>query len=102
MAKMIVQCGLLALVLLPGLARADSAAIDELLAKTAALHAEALAMEHGWSVTEPLMEEARAAQADGDLERAEALAQRALLTAEQAVLQAKREADAWRERALGG
>lgn len=90
----------LAFALLPlGLMAAESD-VESVLAEAASLHQQALALEHGWSVTEPLMEEARAALAAGDSERAEEIARRARLTAEQAVEQARREQTAWRERAL--
>ncbi|WP_414980285.1 hypothetical protein [Congregibacter sp.] len=71
------------------------------LERATALHQEALAQEHGWSVTEPLIEEARAALAAGDTEGAQALADRALLTAEQALKQAQTEKGAWQARVVG-
>jgi hypothetical protein len=71
------------------------------LQEAEAQHAAALAREHGWSVTEPLMEEAREALARGDVAAAGELAERALLMAQQSVLQAEREAGDWQGRVLG-
>ena len=89
------------LCLLAPLAHAGEAEVEDVLARTEAAYARALALEHGWAVTEPLMEEARAALAAGEVDRAQEIAERALLTAEQAVAQAEREAESWRDRALG-
>ena len=87
---------------LPSLAlAADAQQILDTLAKAEEKHAEALRLEHAWSSTETLMDEARTALAQDALDEAEALAARALLTAEMAVKQAHSERDAWRERALG-
>jgi len=61
---------------------------------------EALALEHGWAVTEPLMDEARAALEAGDVAGAQAIADRALLTAEQSLEQARKERDAWSDRVV--
>jgi hypothetical protein len=80
-----------------------AASDDEVLAVlelAEARYSEALALEHGWSVTEPLMQEAREALAAGDSEAALELAERALLTAEQALRQADEEKRAWQQRAL--
>jgi hypothetical protein len=90
------------LCLLAPFAHAGEAEVEEVLDRAEAAYARALELEHGWSVTEPLMEEARAALAAGEVDRAQEIAERALLTAEQAVLQAEHEAEAWRGRTLGG
>lgn len=68
------------------------------LAKADAVYEKALALGHGWSVTQPLIDEAHAALAGGDQLKAQALADRALLTAEQSLEQAEREQTAWRSR----
>jgi len=77
----------------------DAASVHALLEKAQQQYAEAQRLEHAWSVTEPLMEEARRALQKGDLAAAKATAERALLTAEKSVEQARREREAWRERA---
>ena len=73
----------------------------ETLERADTIHQQALAQEHGWSVTEPLMDEARAAMAAGDEDLAQALADRALLTAEQSLKQAQAEKSAWQTRVVG-
>lgn len=88
---------LLPLVLCATAAAADPGATLE---RANLIYQQALAEEHGWSVTEPLMEEARAALAAGDSEAAQALADRALLTAEQALKQARDESSAWQARVV--
>lgn len=72
----------------------------EIIERATAIHQEALAAEHGWSVTVPLIAEARAAIAAGD-ERAQALAERALLFAERSLVQAEQEKQAWHARVPG-
>jgi hypothetical protein len=71
------------------------------LARASAIHQQALAQEHGWSVTEPLIIEARAAIEAGDVEHAQTLADRALLVAEQSLKQAEDEKTAWQARVVG-
>ncbi|EAQ98271.2 hypothetical protein [Congregibacter litoralis] len=73
----------------------------ETLARAMDIHQQALAEEHGWAVTEPLMEEARAALEAGDPEQAQMLADRALLVAEQSLKQAQSEKTAWKTRVVG-
>ncbi len=75
----------LALLVSGPLLAADRASVEETLARAEQIHAEALELEHGWSVTEPFIEEARAALEAGDTESAAAIAERALLTAEQSL-----------------
>ncbi len=82
-------------------AGASADEVEDLLARAAAAHEQALALEHGWAVTEPFMEQARQALADGNVDAAHELAQRALLTAEKSVAQAQSEAEAWKGRVLG-
>jgi hypothetical protein len=94
----------LALLLLLPLAWAaadETQSVFDTLERANAAYEEALSLEHGWSVTEPLMEEARAALSAGDEARAQELADRALLTAEMALEQARAEADNWQERVVG-
>ncbi len=80
---------------------ADKASVEETLARAEQIHAQALELEHGWSVTEPFIEEARAALEAGDMESAAAIAERALLTAEQSLKQGQEEKTAWQDRVLG-
>ena len=80
---------------------ADQATVEDTLARAEVAHEQALALEHGWSVTRPLMDEARAALAAGDDAAALAAAERALLTAEKSLEQAHAEADAWQGRVIG-
>ncbi len=84
-----------------GAPAADVAEIEALLTRAQAAYEQALALEHGWAVTEPLMEQARQALAGGDPDAARELAARALLTAEKSVEQAQTEAEAWKGRVLG-
>ena len=79
---------------------ADKDAVLAVLERTQLAYDEALLREHAWSVTEPLMDEARAALERGEVEEAEAIAARALLTAEQALAQAQAEEEAWRTRVV--
>jgi len=88
---------MLPLVIHPGQVLADPAAILE---RATLIHKQALAKEHGWSVTATLIAEAQAAMVAGD-ERAQELAERALLCAEQSLEQAEREQHSWRARVLG-
>lgn len=81
---------------------AEVGEVRALLRQAAAQHAEALRLEHGWTSTAPLMQAAREALERGELQRAAELAGRALLMAEQALAQARREREAWRHRAPGG
>jgi hypothetical protein len=74
--------------------------VQAMLARAESAYQEALALEHGWAVTEPLIAEARAALAGGDLAAAQAIAERALLTAEQSLEQARSERDAWAGRVV--
>ena len=53
---------------------------------------------NSWTTTEALIADARAALADGDLEKAAELAQRARLTADMAQKQRESEVDAWQPR----
>ncbi|MFK8042627.1 hypothetical protein [Congregibacter sp.] len=89
---------LLPLGLLTAAAFADPAAT---LDRASELHQQALALEHGWSVTEPLIAEARAAMDAGNADQAQALADRALLVAEQSLKQAEDEKSAWQTRVVG-
>lgn len=72
--------------------------VQSVLNRAEAVLAEASSLGHAWSVTQPLIDEARAALAAGELAIARGHAERALLTAEQAVLQAKQEQDNWADR----
>jgi hypothetical protein len=82
-------------------ATADSAAVKEMIERAESMHERAFELEHAWLPTGPLIAEAEAALAAGDVAVAEALAARALLLAEQSLAQAERERDAWRERVPG-
>jgi hypothetical protein len=82
-------------------ALADPAEVRVKLERAASIHEQARVLEHAWLVTGPLIAEAEAALDAGETAEAEALASRALLTAEQSLAQARRERDAWRERVLG-
>ncbi len=53
---------------------------------------------NSWTTTEALIADAKAALADGDLEQAAELAQRARLTADMAQKQRESEVDAWEPR----
>lgn len=87
------------LLLLLVFARADaSQPVLDTLERATTAYEQALALEHGWSVTEPLMEEARQALAEGDDTRALELAERALLTAEMSLKQARKESTNWKDR----
>ena len=87
--------------LAPTLRAAEPADIEATLARAAETYALALAREHGWSVTQPLIDEARSALEAGDLDTAAAAADRALLTAQKSLEQARAEAEGWRERIVG-
>ncbi|WOJ97201.1 hypothetical protein R0137_01180 [Congregibacter brevis] len=88
----------LPLVLFTATALADPATT---LDRASELHRQALALEHGWSVTEPLIAEARAAMDAGNGGQAQALADRALLVAQQSLKQAEDEKSAWQTRVVG-
>jgi hypothetical protein len=79
----------------------ETQSVFDTLERANAAYEEALSLEHGWSVTEPLMEEARQALSAGDESRAQELADRALLTAQMALEQARAEADNWKDRVVG-
>lgn len=81
----------------PGMVLADPASMLE---RATAIHKQALAQKHGWSVTAPLIAEAQAAISAGD-GRAQELAQRALLCAERSLEQAEQEKHIWQSRVLG-
>lgn len=85
-----------------GTAMADEQQVMATLEQAELQHARAVELEHAWSTTTTLMDEARSALASGDVEAAQSLAERALLTANKAIEQAETERAAWRERALGG
>lgn len=74
---------------------------EETWTQAASIYEQALAREHGWSVTQPLIQAAREAAAAGDEVLAQELADRALVTAEQALKQAEVEESAWRSRVVG-
>ena len=60
------------------------------------------AKAHAWNTTDALLEQASAAAAAGDEERAIQLADKARIQAELAAKQADREAEIWEERVLSG
>jgi len=72
--------------------------VAALIAQARASLVEARQLGHGWTVIPDYIEEAEAALADKRLDDALASAQRAELTARQAVVQAETEASAWRAR----
>jgi soluble cytochrome b562 len=82
-------------------AAADPAEIRATLKTAEATHQQALELEHGWSATVDLIEEARSALESGDLDTAQERAGRALLAAEQSVVQAETEAKTWQQRVVG-
>jgi len=58
--------------------------------------AEATSLGHAWSTTQPLIDSAQENLSSGNLQRAIVAAKRALLTAEQAIIQAHHERESWR------
>lgn len=76
--------------------------IQLVLSRAETVLAEARSLGHAWSVTQPLIDEAHAALTAGELAKARDSAERALLTAEQAVKQAKDEQNNWARRVPGG
>ena len=73
-------------------------ATSEIIAQAQAALAEAAALSHAWSVTQPLIDEAQSALQAGEDERARELAERALATAVASVEQAKVELTSWQSR----
>ena len=85
-----------------GLAATANAAgrseVEQLLPRAEQSLAEARQAGNAWTSTDKLLAEAREALAAGDTGRAEELASRALLTADEARQQPQREAEAWQAR----
>ena len=78
---------------------ADSAAeVGQLIAEAEEKHAQAREQGHGWSSTVDLLSSAKAELSAGDVARALAIAERALLTANASLEQAADEQQAWRAR----
>lgn len=88
----------IAIVLLaaPGVA----ADIDTRLAEAEGLLQQASAAGYEWLDTAGLLEQARTEMENGNLDSALALIEKAKFQAEAALLQAEREAEAWRSRVL--
>lgn len=86
-------------VVLPASADRDAVTAD--IAEALTLHKEAQAEHHGWRITLQLIEEAKVALQNNQLEVAAAAASRAKQTAEESVAQMKREQAAWRTRVPG-
>jgi hypothetical protein len=97
-----------ALVLVAGLAAVtaraadgpQSSTIEEALAAAEVLLTQAATAGHEWLGTRSLLDEARAAAASGDAERALQLAEQARQDCELALEQAEREEEIWRDRVL--
>ena len=79
-------------------AQPQAADVTAVIAQARASLVEARQLGHGWTVTSDYIDDAEAALADKRLDDALALAQRAELTARQAVVQAETEASAWQAR----
>ena len=79
-------------------AQPQAADVTAVIEQARASLAQARQLGHGWTVTPDYIEVAEAALADKRLDDALAAAQRAELTARQAVVQAETEASAWRAR----
>jgi len=79
-------------------AQPQAADVTAVIAQARASLAQARQLGHGWTVTPDYIDDAEAALADKRLDDALALAQRAELTARQAVVQAETEASAWQAR----
>jgi hypothetical protein len=90
----------LALLITLPLAGAAIADPQETWLQAADFYEQALAQEHGWSVTPSLIDAAKEAAASGNDTLAQELADRALLTAEQALRQAQSEKHAWKSRVV--
>jgi hypothetical protein len=72
--------------------------VADLIGRAESARQEAAARSAEWLGTRALIEQAREAAAEGALQTAGALASEALQQSELALLQAEREAEAWRER----
>ena len=72
--------------------------ISDLIAQAEAGLAEATALGHAWTVTQPLIDDASMALQAGDRARARKSAERALATARASIDQANLEAQTWRSR----
>ncbi len=101
MSRIQARAGFFVGLCLSACAAADRAVVEDTLERAEAVYERALALEHGWSVTRPLMDDVRAALAAGDEAAALVAAERALLTAEKSLEQALAEAEAWRDRVIG-
>jgi len=86
----------LALFAVPGCA----SEFDAQLAAAEQLRAQAAEAGYEWLETANLLEQARDEAANGNLEAATALVEKARFQANAAIKQAEREADAWRERVV--
>ena len=88
----------IAIVLLaaPGIA----ADIDTQLAEAEGLLQQAAEAGYEWLETAALLEQARTEMANGNLDSALALIEKAQFQAEAALIQAEREAESWRSRVL--
>lgn len=73
------------------------ATIDEARAK----YMEAQQQQHAWTSTADLLQSATAALANGDMQSAKADSQRALLTANASLAQAKKQQSTWRNNIPG-
>ncbi|PXX91847.1 hypothetical protein DIT71_08315 [Marinobacter vulgaris] len=72
---------------------------NDLYAKAQSTHKDAGTFQ--WTVTSDRLEAAKTAAADGDYEKAEAMANEALKLAEESVAQRKKQQEAWRNVAIG-
>lgn len=77
---------------------ADQQAIAGLISQAEAQQEQARLRQHAWSATSDYIADARALMAAGELDKAQAMAQRALKAAEASLKQADDEATAWQAR----
>ena len=87
-----------AIMLLAACSVADD--IDARLAEAEDLLQQAAEAGYEWLETAALLEQARTEMANGDLDSALALIEKAQCQAEAALIQAEREAESWRSRVL--
>ncbi len=82
-------------------AAADSAPVvdvADIISRAQASHEKSVAMSHGWTRTQPLINKASDALTSGETDAAQEMAERALGMADAAVAQAEIEKTAWQAR----
>ena len=72
--------------------------VDDIISRAQATHDKSVALAHGWTRTQPLINKASDALTSGDAEAAREMAERALVMAHAAVAQAELEMTAWKAR----